>query len=337
MSFENIKLKLPEFVPIFKNWSGHSQTLLGHLLKSPNLKDIKNINLENRVIKLSDGDELSLQLFRGSQPFTLSIFHGLGGDIDADYMQRTALLAYKLGWSFILVNHRSVSPFAKSQRSYHSGRGGDISDILKWSNIWNPQSTQIVIGFSMSGSILLNLVTGKSGDCLPKYAITVNAPIDLKNAADNLTKGFSKIYDIRFFLKLKKMIHLRIKQNQFELNKSSKLPVIGKTKDIDRLYTAPLNGFESRDDYYQKCSVVNDLNKIKVKTFILTSEDDPFISAKQYQLVKWNPFVHFTMTRYGGHMGYISKNNIQNSRRWLDCYIETVLKKISDLESGQMS
>lgn len=321
MNIQDIKLHLNSFVPFFKFETAHTQTLLGHFIKSPVFKK----KLNQYFIKLPDDDTMSVQVHTNDSPYIVVVFHGLGGTSDSDYMQRTALVADQLGLSVALVEHRGVGyAVDKAKKPYHSGRGEDASAISTFLREKFPDKKQIFVGYSLSGSVLLNLITGRFGKHLPDYAIVVNAPIKLNKSSAMLQKGFSKFYDMRFYFMLKKMIR---KQDP-----SLKLPMIGTTQLIDQLYTSQKSGFRDDQDYYQTCSTFPYLEKIKVPTFILTSEDDPFIVFEDYAKAKWNTNTHRTFIKYGGHMGYISKRLIGGfQRRWLDHYVDHVLREILKL------
>ncbi len=315
--FGKLDLGLTPFVPFFKFWSGHTQTVLAHIIPSPEI----GFELQQEILTLRDGDQLHVEFHTGKVPITLSVYHGLGGNSRADYMRRSASLAKQLGWNVVLVNHRAASSQAISIKSYHSGRGEDAEQVISWCRKKFPGTTQVALGFSMSGSILLNLVTQRSGCDQPDFAIVVNSPLDLKKAAWGLDKGFNKIYDLRFFWILKRLILERQKM---------KLPIWGRTVDIDSAYTAPANYFKDRDDYYESCSTQNFLNRIQTRTFVLTSKDDPFIDVQDYISADWSDFVHLTITDFGGHMGYYSKtSDPRQGRRWLDHYLESVFHSIA--------
>lgn len=320
----DLDLKLSPFVPFVKLETAHSQTLLGHLLKSNDF----NQKGEQLYLKLSDGDSLSLQIFKNQSPHVVVLFHGLGGDSKSDYMQRSAQVAFDLGHSVVLVDHRGAGLAAGlAQKPYHSGRGEDAAVVsLKLRELF-PEKKQIFIGFSMSGSILLNLVTQRRGDQLPDYCVVVNAPINLSKSSKLLMSGFSKIYDIRFYQMLRKLI--------FANDQSIRLPSWGTTQLIDELYTSKKSGFKDSHDYYTQCSTQLFVNQIATPTFVLTSKDDPFIAFEDYKTAKWNRLAHTTFVDHGGHMGYISKvKSVRFGSRWLDDYLYKVLMLIGNMESA---
>lgn len=319
MEFSKIDLKLNPFVPLMPLSTGHTQTVLGHIIPSrfPSLK------MTEQILSLADGDELLLEYADHNSAHTISIYHGLAGDSQADYVQRSAGLAQKLGWNIILVNHRGANPKAQAKKTYHSGRGEDAEAVLKWAGARFPGTKQIALGFSMSGSILLNLLTRRSGSIQPDYAIVVNSPLDLARCAHLLTVGFSKVYDYRFYMILKKLI-----QSKEQIS----LPFLARTTDIDQLYTSKVNGFSDAEDYYRKCSTLKYVGQIETRTFVLAAHDDPFVDVKDYLRADWNANVHLTFKKHGGHMGYFAnKKDPKYGHRWLDHYLESVFEKIKVL------
>ncbi len=316
MKFSELDLKLKPFTPLFRLATGHTQTVLGHIVPSR----LGQFKLTEFVLRLPDGDELLLEYIDNNSKYTISIYHGLAGDSKSDYIQRSAILAQSQGWNIILVNHRGASNKAISKRTYHSGRGEDADAVLKWSNEKFKGTRQIALGFSMSGSILLNLVTGRYGRLQPDFAIVVNSPLDLARSSELLTKGFSKIYDFRFYMLLRKLI----KQKE-----SIELPLFARTTDLDEIYTSKANGFADALDYYQKCSTIDYVDQIQTSTFVLAAHDDPFIDVNDYLRAKWNENVHLTFKEFGGHMGYFANTkDPKHGHRWLDHYLESVFEKI---------
>lgn len=319
MSFSEIDLKLSSFEPIVPIWTGHTQTIIGHIVPS----ETTPLDLTQEVLILDDGDELFLEYLDQKSEFTVSIYHGLAGDSSADYVRRSGELAFELGWNIILVNHRGAHEKARAIKTYHSGRGEDAAAVIKWCRNKFSGSRQIALGFSMSGSILLNLLTGRYGTEQPDFAIVVNAPLNLKSAAENLSVGLSKIYDYRFYLTLKALIQKKTKM---------KMPLLARTIDIDEMYTSQVNGFKNADDYYKQCSAGKYLNNIKTRTFVLSAFDDPFIDVSDYVNGNWSSSVHLTLLKHGGHMGYFDrKKDPKYGRRWLDQYLGSVFEKIRNL------
>ncbi|MBV2168973.1 MAG: alpha/beta fold hydrolase [Bdellovibrio sp.] len=304
--------------------SGHGQTLWAHFLKSPELQNLG----QNFEVDLPDGDRLFCFYLQGTSPFVVSLFHGLSGDVHADYMQRTALLCQKLGHTVVLVNHRGAgqgAPFAK--HPYHSGRAEDVSRVLEKLRQMFPNKKQISIGYSMSGNILLCLLGGYRGQFKPDGAITVNAPINLLNGSRLLKTGFNRLYDMRFVHRLRKTIAEKYQQGLIQ--EKYEIPLWSTIWDMDQIYTAPASGFKDREDYYNSCSAIHYLSNIDIPTYVLTAQDDPFVSVQDYITAPFSKWAQMHIESRGGHLGYLTRRVTPlGSHRWLDYYLSEALKAL---------
>jgi uncharacterized protein len=305
--------------------SGHSQTILGHLLRSPESKATGM----RKTIPLADGDQLIANFVEGPSDTIVSLFHGLTGDIAADYMQRTAQVCRSLGHSVYLVNHRGCGEGWKHARGpYHSGRGEDVSAVIEFARNEFPRKKHLAIGFSLGANALLCLLTGRRGSVLPDFAIAVNAPIDLGQVARSLTTGVNRIYDYVFVKLLTAHITKRMEAG-LEAKKYL-FPRSLTLTDFDSIFTAPAGGFKNREDYYDSCSTYAHLEKIRVPTVLLTAADDPFVSAEVYARARISSSTTLHIEKYGGHLGYLSaKNTPLGNNRWLDYAIHEAIQNFA--------
>lgn len=319
MKLSEIKLQLREFHPYWSVLTGHTQTLLSHLV--PTVTPERTWS--KHTIMLPDGDTILVEFIDQQSQVTLSVYHGLSGNSESDYMRRTAEVGLANGWNVILVNHRGAHPQAPAKQTYHSGRSEDASAVIEWARERFANTKQVAVGYSMSGSILLNLLAGRRGSYLPDFGVIVNAPLKLEQASRRLSQGLSRIYDFRFYFKLRRMVKMR---------NNISLPAFGTVYEFDDAYTSVANGFKDAADYYTKCSVFDYLAQIKAKTFVLSSFDDPFIDVQDYLSAKWNDETNVTLLKYGGHMGYFSRDrDSKYGRRWLDHYLESVFNQIKTM------
>jgi hypothetical protein len=164
-------------------WSGkgHGQTVLPYLLHSPGPEKPGRLV----EIPLPDGDQLAARLHEGERGgVAVYFFHGLAGSIESGYMRRARKLAEDRGWHALAVNHRGCGEgLGLAKHPYHSGRGEDIGEAIRWGRANIPAAHHIAVGFSLSGNALLLLQAGYRGDTPPDFAIAVNAPIQLAKAA----------------------------------------------------------------------------------------------------------------------------------------------------------
>jgi len=108
----------------------HAQTLFGHLLPSRGERMASRRGVAAREIALEDGDRLRVYELAGTSGVRVHLFHGLSGDVDSDYMRRTASVLGARGHSVWAVNHRgcgsgrglAARPYPLRQQRRHAGR-----------------------------------------------------------------------------------------------------------------------------------------------------------------------------------------------------------------------
>lgn len=297
--------------------TGHLQTILGHLLPSPVLLEkgeVLNVTLEK------ENERIHTTYLKGKSLVVVYLFHGLGGSSDATYMQRTALIAREFDHHVFINNHRGCGEGGGlATEPYHSGRAEDLSLVIAYGRKMLPDHHHIAIGFSLSANALLLLSAKVRAEVLPDLSICVNGPIQLDHASIKLTQGLNQIYDKRFVLELKKYV---------KVNRPDAFKLIQNVKDLrefDEIYTAPVGGFKNRADYYESCSAKKYLSRIKIPTVMITAEDDPFVSFREYLDAKLSPSIIMHIEKCGGHMGYLSRNGL-SYERWLDKALKSYLE-----------
>jgi predicted alpha/beta-fold hydrolase len=81
-------------------------------------------------------------------------------------------------------------------------------------------------------------------------------------------------------------------------------------EDFDNLITGPLHGFRDADDYYRKASSLPALERIRLKTLLLSAVDDPMLPPEVLEEVREvaqrNPNLQLEFTERGGHAGFIA-------------------------------
>jgi uncharacterized protein len=291
----------------------HLQTLLGHFLPSK----AADLPWEHMDLKLTDGEALRILLSRGTSGVVIHLLHGLGGSSNADYVQRSAALFASQGHTILAINHRGCGEGrALAEKPYHMGCTQDMAAAIRLGRESFPDHTHVVIGFSLSATVLL-LLLGRDADLAqPDLAIAVNPTVDLEKASLRLGRGFNRAYDLRFVNRLRR--HIR--------ERSARISPLTTLREFDELYTARAAGFLDRSDYYARCACAPFLRAIRTPTVILTSEDDPFAPAGDLMDVELSPLVHLHAEGTGGHMGYLGRG--VPGHRWLDYALDHYLREL---------
>ncbi|MFQ5677310.1 MAG: YheT family hydrolase, partial [bacterium] len=190
----------------------------------------------------------------------------------------------------------------------------------------------IGVGFSLSGNVILKLLGEQKEPIADNLvgAIAVAPPINLSLCSDALSRNRNRVYDIRFMRLLKQAMKER--QQRFPEFPRLQFKWNMRIRDFDEICTAPLNNFKSAEDYYRSCSSKQFLACISLPTYLLASDDDPFVPERSFDNLPDNKFLNFNLTRGGGHMGYVSAEKTPlGSHRWLDyavlTYAESLIKK----------
>ena len=88
---------------------------------------------------------------------------------------------------------------------------------------------------------------------------------------------------------------------------------------FDHHVTAPLHGFKSGADYYEKSSSRQYLKQITTPTLLIHSSDDPFMTAEVIPDENdLSASVTLELSNKGGHVGFISGNSPWHAEYWLE-------------------
>ena len=98
--------------------------------------------------------------------------------------------------------------------------------------------------------------------------------------------------------------------------------------DFDDRYTAPLHGFDSARQYYDRCSSIHFVKNIRIPTLIINALNDPFLSRECFPVeeLRDHTFVRFEESKRGGHVGFaqFSKNGLYWSEERAVAFIASV-------------
>lgn len=281
-----------------------------------------DVNFERKRMETSDGDFMDIDFSRAGSSKLMVIIHGLEGSSNSKYVTALSHISNEQGYDVAAVNLRGCSGETnRNLYSYHSGKTDDLAEILTFLDQSENYDSYHVVGYSLGGNLLLKYLGEERSDYSSKLkaGIGVSVPCDLKGSSESIAKFWNMVYMQRFLISLKKKTLVKIKQfPETDLNKEAILNSKN-FLDFDNYFTAPVNGFIDAEDYWKRNSCKQFLSGIKIPSLLITSVDDPFLSASciPLQEAKANNFFHLEVTNYGGHVGYNS--NFENgSGFWLE-------------------
>ena len=124
-----------------------------------------------------------------------------------------------------------------------------------------------------------------------------------------------------------KVLEKSYKFPDFKLDKE-KLFKTTKFRHLEELYTVPVFGFDGPKDYWVKASSKPHIPKINRPTLLVNAMDDSFLGKEcfPYEEAKNSKNFFLEVTKYGGHVGFIS-NFKQQESRWLENRISRFIKE----------
>jgi predicted alpha/beta-fold hydrolase len=267
-------------------------------------------NLE--TLELPDGDFLTLAWGRRSVQRLAILCHGLEGDWGAPYVREMARALEAAGWDVLAWNFRGCGPVPnRLLRFYHAGATEDLAAVVQRAR--RGYSTLALIGFSLGANLLLQYLTGPFFAHEVQAAVAISAPIDLRATALALDqRPDNGIYRHRFLQTLRKKIRAKDRQFPGQID-IRRLDHVQTFEEFDGRFTAPLHGFASAGEYWEKSSALHSLDRIPIPTLVLNARNDPLLTPGCFPeaLASLHPLLHLEAPDSGGHVGFLSSPRSQ--------------------------
>lgn len=248
---------------------------------------------------------------RATKP-TLVALHGLEGSIESHYMRGLASEAWALGWNAVLLNQRNCGGTEHLTPSlYHSGLTADPFAVISQLNAEGLPMFGVV-GYSLGGNLALRIAgemaTSPEHAHLPIRAVVAVSPtMDLALCVRAIERPVNFLYQWHFMRNLRARMRRKaaLWPGEYDLAPLGGLRTI---RQFDDAYTAPRAGFGTAENYYHQVSAMRLIDRVKIPTLIIGSEDDPFEPPEQFRRpeVTGNPNVRVLVSRHGGHCGFLS-------------------------------
>jgi predicted alpha/beta-fold hydrolase len=303
-----------DFQPAMGLRHGHLQTVFAAVARRPGDLALRRVRLDT-----PDGDVVDVDWLDGRPGApTVLVLHGLESSSRAGYVRQLLTVLAARGWSAAALNFRGCSGSPHRQAASYSA--GDVRDA-RWllSRISGPRAA---VGFSLGGSVLLNLLVAEAASAGLFAAACVSAPYELAACARFLDsgRGVAPLY-LRHFLPTLKAKAL-VKATQFPaLLDAQAIRAARGMRDFDHAVTARLFGFESAEDYYSRCSAGPRLAQVATPTLLLSAEDDPLAPASLMpRTTLGNDALHVLRTAAGGHVGFVAGSALR-PRFWAEARV----------------
>ena len=314
-----------DFSPTLPFKNSHFNTMYRPLF----MKDV--CKYTRKRITTWDADFIDLDFsIVGSKTLVLLI-HGLEGSSESKYIASTSNYLNNNGLDTVCFNLRSCSGEDNLLlATYHSGKTEDVDFVVKHLLEHYNYKNIILTGFSLGGNLTLKYL-GEYQDKLSdkiKGGIAVSVPVDITSSEKEMDKLKNKLYVEVFFKTLKnKVLEKSHKFPDYNLDKDQLFKAT-KFKHLEHLYTVPVFGFESPEDYWKKASSKPYLSKIDKPTLLINAKDDTFLSEACFPIeeAENSENFHLEITNYGGHVGFMTSFKIQENT-WLERRIMKFIKE----------
>ena len=243
---------------------------------------------------------------RKPQPL-LVMFHGLEGSSRSHYAEAFADYCQELGMAFAVVHFRGCSgEINLAPRAYHSGDFEEIGWTLQRMRLRHVGPI-VAVGVSLGGNALLRWAeeAGNQAAQTAHAVAAVSSPIDLAAGGWAIGRGFNRLVYTRMFLNTMKPKALEKWQQFPGLFDKEALMAARDLYEFDNVFTAPLHGFKSTEDYWGRASAKPHLHSIRIPALVVNARNDPFVPAwclpSQADVgdcvTLWQP-------AHGGHVGF---------------------------------
>ena len=306
----------------FKN--GHFNTIYRALF----MKETHNYRRER--ITTWDNDFIDLDFSQINSTKLVVLIHGLEGGSESKYILAASSELNKAGYDTVSFNLRGCSGEDNVLLStYHSGKTEDLEFVISYLIENYSYDKIMIVGYSLGGNITLKYFGEHVKTISDKVScgVAISVPVDLASSSKTMGTSKNKIYMYKFLRSLRKKILVKTQKHpdyKLDINKLLKSKTF---KDFDGLYTAPVSGFSGPEDYWKKASSKPYLPSIKKPVLLISSKDDPFLAKEcyPYKEAKESSHFHLEVTKYGGHVGFIS-GFLPKNNRWLENRILQFIK-----------
>ena len=286
---------------------GHVQTIFPALFRK-----LPDVPFKRTAIPTPDGDRIVLDTLHAGEKQGRSVVilsHGLEGDSRRKYMRGMCRIFAAQGWDSVARNFRGCGGEPNlTPGLYHSGQTEDVhTTVLHCLELGYERIA--LAGFSMGGNQILKYL-GEGPDRIPPQlvaAVVFSVPCHLPGAAVTLDHIGNAVY-MRYFLQsLREKV--RKKHAVYpELYPLGGLEAMRTFAEFDGQYTAPIHGFASARDYWEKAACLPHLPHIALPSLLVNARNDPFLSEGCYPVdtARQSRFLFLEMPDSGGHVGFPS-------------------------------
>lgn len=260
---------------------------------------------QRQRLSLAHGETAIIDSIPASAAHTplLVLWHGLEGSSQSHYAQRLARAFARQGWMVAIAHFRGCAGETTAHRyAYHAADGAWIQATMQALQAAHPGRAIYVVGVSLGGNAMLHWLAERPTGIVAAAGVSI--PWHLDESAQRLRHGWNrKVYTEYFLQSLRQRL-----QNRQDWLKQLGLTVADVAAmrdfhDFDELVTAPLHGFASAQDYWQRAHALHKLAQMAVPCLFIHAQNDPFLPLTQ-TLSPNTALLQWDLQAQGGHAGF---------------------------------
>ncbi|HEX5951749.1 MAG TPA: alpha/beta fold hydrolase [Rhodanobacteraceae bacterium] len=247
------------------------------------------------------------------------LFHGWEGSARSTYLLQTGARLLEEGWDVFRLNFRDHGDtHALNPGIFHSCRIDEVVGALGRVQQRYPARAMAVVGFSLGGNFALRAALRAPGAGIDLAHVIAVCPVIDPRAGLFQLEHAPRMYHDYFMWKWRRS--LKIKQRVFAGTELfTRRDLRGTLRTLTEALVLKHTDFGSLDNYLDGYSVAGDrLAGLQVPTSILATCDDPVCPASDLATMALPPCVEVTLTRRGGHCGFIRDRHLGS---WSEDYI----------------
>ena len=298
--------RAPQWLP-----GGHAQTIWPALYARRRWGQALPLQRERWLTPDGDFVDVDKQhASHASRPLVV-LFHGLEGSSQSHYAQAFADWAAQHDVNLALPHFRGCSgELNHAPRAYHSGDHQEVDWLLERLRHEHQQrggQSLLAAGVSLGGNALMRWAAeqGLQAKLKADAVASVCSPLDLAQSGQAIGQGFNRQVYTRIFLRTMKPKALAKLTQHPGLFDRQRLMAARDLYEFDNVFTAPLHGFQSTDDYWARASAKPLMKNIAIPALALNALNDPFVPAQSLpQPSDVSASVTLWQPAHGGHVGF---------------------------------
>jgi len=303
-----------EFRPPVLLRSPHLQSILASTFvrRGPIVRRAAPLLAAQREVLLDCGEGVRLQCFVSTPAVregrVAVVLHGWEGSAESLYVLSLAQLLFSRGFDVVRLNLRDHGETHHLNRElFHSCRLPEVVGAVAALNREFPGKPLELMGFSLGGNFLLRVAARARVASLQIRRVIAVSPV--LEPSETLLALESAIAGYQYYFVRKWTRSLRKKQAAWpEHYDFADVGRLGGLRGMTAALVIRHSEYGSLEEYLDGYAITGErLAGLEVPAHIITSLDDPMIPAGALARLARPKSLAVTVTRYGGHCGFIER------------------------------